>query len=141
MTRWSHVGRFHGDDADDNDDDGTMSDDSSDAGTSVTFWSRESLGEQPLTWRMDPETSFSDWVIEVHSAPLHEHHTYHVHRAIVGIGARRSVYFANIFYAEMGGGYGTRLRLDPESRKYFPALLDYCTEMKNFASPRRMQWR
>ena len=50
---------------------------------------------EDLRWRQDPEDSFSDWTIEVsfESSVLH----YHVHRNILGSGARKGRYFEGLF--------------------------------------------
>jgi hypothetical protein len=58
-----------------------------------------------LTWRRDPEESFSDWTIVVSrkveveqcEAEVEPPATYYVHKHIVGAGPRSSEYFCNVF--------------------------------------------
>jgi hypothetical protein len=51
---------------------------------------------QPLSWRDDPCTSLSDWKIEA-SAEAGKR-TYNVHRAILGAGSRKCLYFTTLFH-------------------------------------------
>jgi len=88
--------------------------------------------ENHLTWRMAPKVSHSDWTIEIvescttssTTAPISY---YHVHRAILAVGPKRSQYFERLFqkiYREYETST-SRIELDELSANAFPALLDY----------------
>lgn len=49
-----------------------------------------------LSWRLDPEESLSDWTILVKTKRSNDDKvdTYHVHKSVLGVGPRRSNYFA-----------------------------------------------
>ena len=52
-----------------------------------------STAEGPLLWRMDPKNSWSDWKIVVTEEDGSHPITYHVHKALLASGPRRSRYF------------------------------------------------
>ena len=102
--------------------------------------------QDKLLWRQDPESSFSDWTIEVSyqqqakkkkargSAASNTNNTmktdiYHVHKANLASGPRRSEYFVKLF--QDGGRFAessqktSRIELDEIAAKVFPQLLDY----------------
>ena len=82
-----------------------------------------------LTWRMDPETSFSDWTLQVShdDSILDEIDTYHVHKVILAVGPRRSEYFANCFVQSMQEQVTntTKFTYSTDMAGLFPLLLDY----------------
>ena len=96
-----------------------------------------------LTWRMDPETSFSDWTLQVShdDSILDEIDTYHVHKVILAVGPRRSEYFANCFVQSMQEQMTntTKVTYSRDMAALFPILLDYiyggCTGL--FSNPQQ----
>lgn len=95
----------------------------------------------PLSWRNDPETSLSDWTIEVTTEgeepavgsvgskrPRASATEYHVHRAFLVAGQGKSDYFASLFgkgnFSE-SEDRTSRLTLKPSEVAAFPALLDF----------------
>ena len=52
--------------------------------------------DAPLSWRSDPAESLSDWKI-IAKGPGGETKEYHAHRAILGVGKRKSDFFAQRF--------------------------------------------
>lgn len=94
----------------------------------------------PPKWRGDPAETFSDWTIQIRrkedpdgktsGSPLLE--TYHVHKYMLGCGARRSNYFAKLFRNGTSFKEGTSntslIDLDALAAEAFPSLLDYVYE-------------
>jgi BTB/POZ domain len=63
-----------------------------------------------------------------------ETETYHVHRNILAIGSRRSVYFGNLFhYGIDDGDHSTNVELNERAASFFPDLLDYMYGSTAFA--------
>ena len=58
---------------------------------------RFSRPESELSWRMDPDDTFSDYTLLVESEEDGEENKYHVHRNILAHGQRRCDYFAKLF--------------------------------------------
>jgi hypothetical protein len=83
--------------------------------------------DQP-NWRDDPSNSSSDWKIKITTSTNDRTATYHVHKAILAHGPRRSAFFAEIFQNDfMANEMNTSssFRLDSHAASAFPALLDY----------------
>jgi len=108
-----------------------------------------------LTWRLDPEESLSDWTIVVRTSANKdfeegeevdddsEHSSdnnafsvryYYVHKTQLGVGPRRSEYFARLFRSKRSGNSNSfdnteeqesRIELKPSAAAAFPLLLDY----------------
>jgi len=82
---------------------------------------------EPLSWRGDPNLTYSDWTIVVATSEF-DSRTYHVHKSILSVGPRSSKYFANLFL-EQGNSYDqsqtTRIELDEQDADSFPLLLDF----------------
>ena len=59
--------------------------------------------EQPaeLSWRQDRSKSLSDWTIVVKPEAGGRDHTFHVHKAMIGAGARAAKYFHRCFDSSM----------------------------------------
>ena len=83
-----------------------------------------------LSWRDDPVDSLSDWRIVVKVGTARPE-IYHVHKAIIAAGPRRSEYFTRQC---RGGGASrlaeaarceSKLELEAEAAKAIPELLDY----------------
>ena len=85
--------------------------------------------EERLTWRDDPEDSLSDWTIEI-TVDGKIYGCYHVHRAILAVGAKKSSYFASLFknnkanYVESETNT-SRIELEILAAQAFPAMLDF----------------
>ena len=87
-------------------------------------------------WKDDPIESLSDWKIEIYRGEGGED-VYNVHRCIVGVGRRRSRWFAREFRRKNSRHYCasedpcetnikiSRLSLSMEQAKVFPAILDF----------------
>jgi len=80
-----------------------------------------------LDWRADPEESHSDWTVEV---LVHGkiHGTYHVHKSILSVGSKQSMYFARLFQNKTLHEHATntsRIELEPLAANAFSDLLDY----------------
>lgn len=104
-------------------------------------------------WRGDPAETFSDWTIEIVSKSVagtteegeddkkevpkeeganfvkEDVQTYHVHRAILAYGPRKSEYFVKL-YRNSGNFWEfktrtSRIEMEPLAAKAFPRLLDY----------------
>ncbi|GKY93949.1 hypothetical protein MPSEU_000361800 [Mayamaea pseudoterrestris] len=94
-----------------------------------------------LSWRMDPENSFSDWTIEIvydttgdDGVVSTKTDVYHVHKCHLAGDPRKSGYFVSQFikggrFAENGESK-SRIELNELAAKSFPDLLDYlyCAE-------------
>ena len=83
----------------------------------------------PLCWRDDPESSLSDWILRVEAPGANA--TYHVHRAMLATGVRRSEYFARLFTGAGTSGLvenvqgSSTIPLEPSAANAFPAFLDF----------------
>lgn len=118
--------------------------------------------EEPLTWSMNDSdgNNFYDWTIEVtrivhdedieqqkdkrskekHGGSMRTNNKknvverYHVHKAILSVGPRRSEYFATLFKQNHLSEFATntsQIQLEASSADSFPSLLDYIyTEKK-----------
>ncbi|CAB9529652.1 nervous system development [Seminavis robusta] len=82
---------------------------------------------QGLTWRGDPNQTYSDWKIIVDEPT--QAATYHVHKGILTCGSTKSEYFTRLFQNTSnfweGKSCTTQLELDPVVATAFPTLLDY----------------
>ncbi|KAG7348542.1 BTB/POZ domain containing protein [Nitzschia inconspicua] len=83
--------------------------------------------ELMLSWRLDPEASFSDWTVKVVDPNLEHVDTYHVHKQILSLGPYRSEFFAHVFLLEKRTKVQgvTTLQLDHEAAATFPLVLDF----------------
>ena len=83
-----------------------------------------------LSWRGNPEESLSDWKIIIHKTDEGTIQTYHVHRAILGVGLRKSEYFETLFrgsrFTIENQESTSRITLDlPGAADAFPVMLDF----------------
>lgn len=82
---------------------------------------------KPLSWRGD--ASYSDWTVVIESNKKET--KYSVHRAILGVGPRSSMYFSTLFgaqhFKEQEEGGVSRIVLE-ENDVVFETLLDYIYE-------------
>jgi BTB/POZ domain len=97
-----------------------------------------------LSWRLTPEESYSDWIIEIQHESVeddtveaddqnadHELRSrcdiYHVHRAILANGPRFSQYFKQLFVSNTveNTNQTSFIRLEPVAASVFPAMLDF----------------
>lgn len=58
----------------------------------------DSVTEEELSWRLPPDESLSDYIIEVRCRDSCQFVTYHVHKSILAVGPRRSHYFVCTFF-------------------------------------------
>ena len=95
---------------------------------------KNSNGEERLTWTLRPVDNFSDWKIVVRTRVSSEKTkkaistkiTYHVHRNIIGVGSRRSSYFLNAFKkSSKSVEAATLIELKSSAARAFPSMLDY----------------
>jgi len=83
-----------------------------------------------LDWRMDPEESRSDFVIEIAVQGVQGYltTTYHVHKNFLAFGKTASVYFAGLFASQTAESNSNKIRIAPEYKlapEAFPLLLDH----------------
>jgi len=82
-----------------------------------------------LSWKSDPEASFSDWTIKV--IYENEMDVYHVHRNIVGYGHRKSEFLLREFREQVqdidyeSETNVTHLQLSATQARVFPMVLDF----------------
>ena len=83
--------------------------------------------EEIPAWRMDPEESYSDWIIEVIGKDSGSKAVYHVHKLALAIGPRKSDYFAGVFRhtSELSESTKSTLTLEDSAAAVFPNFLDY----------------
>ncbi len=85
---------------------------------------------QPLSWRVDPEISHSDWTIVMTNSETGAKQTFHVHKNILGVGPRKCRYFSTLFVtiADVVEKQESTSRLDLAGpyADTFPILLDFC---------------
>ena len=100
--------------------------------TSVTTGKDDNMVDH-LSWRMDPTESFSDWTVEiqVRNNASSTVEAYHIHRAIVAFGPRKSGYFANLFRYAIDDRCA-RFELTDKAATFFPDLLDYLYSSASF---------
>lgn len=88
----------------------------------------EEQQNKPLTWRGD--ASYSDWTVIIESNK--QETKYSVHRAILGVGPRSSMYFSTLFgahhFKEQEDGGVSRILLEEDDALVFEDLLDYLYE-------------
>lgn len=82
-----------------------------------------------MGWRLDPDLSYSDWVIRVKSGNNPSAEAYYVHKHILGVGKQKSAFFASVFSSSnrnqsIARG-STAVSLDQDAAKVFPRMLDY----------------
>ena len=95
------------------------------------------LNTTPI-WKLDPQESFSDWTLMVRKKNSADHNvnTYHVHRAVLAAGCRKSLYFENLFRRSVGqdmSAYGDdkvtdnscEISFTEEVANEVPTLLNY----------------
>jgi len=82
---------------------------------------------QELNWRMCPNESLSDWTIKILvGGKLHG--CYHVHKALIAVGPKKSEYFARLFQNEVLDEHNastSSIKLEELAAEAFPAMLDY----------------
>ena len=90
-----------------------------------------------LSWKSDPDTSFSDWRVEVFYNDFGECDVYHLHRNIVAYGTRKSGYLTreiiqqsdsseclDVYRTEKEANI-TRFDLPESEAQVFPIVLDF----------------
>lgn len=92
--------------------------------------SSDDTESKPLSWRLAPEDSMSDWKVNVIDAQNEDITTvYHVHKNILAIGPRRSRYFSRLFrtsapISELNNAT-SYITLGSTAAAAFPAMLDF----------------
>jgi hypothetical protein len=93
-------------------------------------------GGPTLSWKSDPEASFSDWRVEIYYNDYCEPDVYNLHRNIVGYGPRKSSFLTREFIqsketishdndANENDAKATRLDLTEAQAQVFPMILDF----------------
>jgi hypothetical protein len=97
----------------------------------------EDVELEPLSWRSDPEKNHSDWTIKIVCGDGSQSSTavptsYHVHKAVMGVGPRRCKYFSTLFQTQANvpeKKHSTSIiSLAEPYANAFPMLLDFCYE-------------
>jgi len=81
-----------------------------------------------LSWRLDPEESYSDWDLRIKYSNDGEIQVYHVHKHILAVGKHKGLFFAENFdskEAAVGEKGYTTIVLDYEAVSIFPLVLDF----------------
>jgi len=120
---------YHHEDDDENDSLGMKGvEDVDDTKASVCTEDDISTAEGPLLWRMDPKNSWSDWTIVVVTNEQDGQTLYHVHKALLASGPRRSRYFRRLFrtdeIATDQASKKCQIELPLLSARAFPLFLD-----------------
>ena len=97
-----------------------------------------------LSWRSDPNASFSDWTIEVATVEGNEitcSSFYHCHSNVLVWGPRQSDVFVKLFQErmqQMPNSSITQIELTPPEAEVFPSLLDfmYCETTLSLSADR-----
>jgi hypothetical protein len=98
--------------------------------TNVEVPDDELMDDEPaeLSWRGDPTRTLSDWTI-VLSTSDESSRTYHVHKAVLAVGARSCRYFTTLFNAPAPPlekqDCTSRITLDHRDTNVFPVMLDF----------------
>ena len=96
-------------------------------------WSEDEIDdeiEQPLSWKLDPEESLSDWTLIVRRYT--ESKTYHVHKACLAVGPGKSEYFASLFRLQMKENTSNTsdIALEDSAADAVPLMLDFLYTQK-----------
>ena len=82
---------------------------------------------EPLSWRLDPVKSMSDWTIQIHRADQDDD-IYYVHKIMLAIGPCKSDYFTSAFRSSQlqeGLTSTSRIPLEEAAAMAIPKLLDF----------------
>jgi hypothetical protein len=100
--------------------------------TSHTQQAPITAGNNPLSWRSDPDSSFSDWIIEIVTRDLATKTKvktlYHCHSNVLAWGPRRCEAFVTLFQqrlTEIPSNNVSTIELNPLEASSFPYLLDF----------------
>jgi hypothetical protein len=91
-------------------------------------YSVESADDSPLSWRVDPEVSYSDWKIKIKHKKYGKADVYNVHKHILSIGQYRSSFFSDLFLSEeqaIARRGTTTIELAPSAAALVPTMLDF----------------
>jgi hypothetical protein len=79
-----------------------------------------------LSWRLDPDTSFSDWTVVIEEEGG-KSASYHVHKCVLAAGNRKSDYFRNVFRSGLAESLSStsNISLQRSAAAAFPVMLDY----------------
>ena len=84
--------------------------------------------DDALTWRLDPETSLSDWTIRITNKDDGTIKDFHVHKNMLAVGGRKSEYFATVFKTtarDANPATVTDISMATTAITSMPALLDF----------------
>ena len=84
--------------------------------------------DDALTWRLDPETSLSDWTIRITNKDDDTVKDFHVHKNMLAVGGRKSEYFATVFRTtarDANPSTVTDISMATAAITAMPALLDF----------------
>ena len=84
--------------------------------------------EEVLSWRLDPEKSYSDWAIQINNLDSRETQVYHVHKHIIAVGSHKSYFFDHYFASneiEARQKGCTIVEVDHEAALVVPQVLDF----------------
>lgn len=80
---------------------------------------------QNLSWRLDPRVSHSDWTIRLVGPDRKATTLFHVHKAALSVGSRKSQYFARIFQMHSTCNVTEIRNMTDLEVRALPLLLDY----------------
>lgn len=89
--------------------------------------------EEPLSWRLDPDESMSDWTIIILHDDSGTEDVYHVHKNMLAVGPCKSDYFASVFRSSQLQESQTstsRIPLADQAATAIPKLLDFVYSKK-----------
>ena len=81
----------------------------------------------PLSWRLDPDTSMSDWTIQI-ARDDQDDNVYYVHKIMLVIGPCKSDYFVSAFRSsqlQKGRTSTSQIPLQKAAARVIPKLLDF----------------
>jgi hypothetical protein len=84
--------------------------------------------DRPLSWKMDPDRSFSDWTIKVKHKNDGKLDVYHVHKHMLSIGQYCGTFFADTFLSEDHKNSkkgSTMIELSHAPAKLIPIVFDF----------------
>lgn len=81
-----------------------------------------------MGWKLDPDVSYSDWVIRVKSGTNSCADAYYVHKPILAVGKHKSTFFTSVFSSNRNQSItrgSTSVSLDQDAAQMFPRMLDF----------------
>ncbi|CAJ1951822.1 unnamed protein product [Cylindrotheca closterium] len=81
-----------------------------------------------IGWQLDPDLSYSDWVIRVKSGAKSSSDAYYVHKHVLAVGDHKSTFFASVFSSNRNQSItrgSTAVSLDQDAAQVFPRMLNF----------------